>query len=331
MQSFPKKMPRTASGPWIRFARAERGAPMVAHMANGRSRRAGKAEVRFLGSLLGEIPHIHAWSELGDICSLSQAAELWAAPIGPNGSWVLHREDGPAVSQFDFYRVWCLRGLIHREGDLPAIEPIEGYMRKYLGYYWFRNGRRHRDGDKPAEIRSDGRAWYRDGIQWRANGGPAVEMESGELLWIDRSGEIAWSLNSVSHEFSRSAYGISRCLWYCATTRTIRAAMRFRVIMSLVIQMIQRGGLVFDIDETTSSFRLCRLTTSAEVPVTKWRHIESVLWLRWIESHADERFPELAAAMRVRAMRQAMKGVGDQLRVDTLKSRGRLAFMPQKL
>ena len=53
---------------------------------------------------------------------------------------------------------WYKTGLLHREGDLPAITYNNG------GKEWYKFGKRHRDGNEPAIIYCNGRLeWYKNG------------------------------------------------------------------------------------------------------------------------------------------------------------------------
>ena len=51
-----------------------------------------------------------------------------------------------------------MNGVLHRDGDLPAVISARGDLE-----YW-KNGRRHRD-NGPAIIRKDGVcSWYKNGV-----------------------------------------------------------------------------------------------------------------------------------------------------------------------
>lgn len=93
--------------------------------------------------------------------------------VGGNQSWykngVLHREgDLPAVISTSNRQAhysnscskeWYKDGHLHRDGDLPAVECISG-MRS-----WYKDGKKHRDGDLAAVIHDkNNQYWYKDGI-----------------------------------------------------------------------------------------------------------------------------------------------------------------------
>ncbi len=66
----------------------------------------------------------------------------------------LHREDGPAIIYNNETTYWWKDGLIHRDGDLPAVERADGHKE------WWKNGQRHRDGHLPAIIYANGITAY---------------------------------------------------------------------------------------------------------------------------------------------------------------------------
>ncbi len=69
-------------------------------------------------------------------------------------------------------------GQLHRDGDLPAIEGVNGSK------YWYQNGKLHRDGDLPAVEFADGsKAWYQNGEVHRDGGLPAVQWVDGTKDW----------------------------------------------------------------------------------------------------------------------------------------------------
>ena len=71
-----------------------------------------------------------------------------------------HRECGPAVECNNGHRAWYINGLLHREGDLPAVESYSGDR------YWYKRGMKHRDSG-PAVIKTNGdRHWYLDGKRY---------------------------------------------------------------------------------------------------------------------------------------------------------------------
>lgn len=74
-------------------------------------------------------------------------------------------------------------GLLHRDGDLPAVINTDGSQ------HWFRNGRRHRDNDQPAAIYTSesfyngSQYWYINGELHRDNNQPAVIYGDGSKEW----------------------------------------------------------------------------------------------------------------------------------------------------
>ena len=66
---------------------------------------------------------------------------------------VLHRENGPAIEQYDGTMLWHQNGQLHRTNG-PAIEWRDGEKR------WYQDGRLHRT-DGPAIERCNGtKEWY---------------------------------------------------------------------------------------------------------------------------------------------------------------------------
>lgn len=60
------------------------------------------------------------------------------------------------------------RFILHRDGDLPAVEYEEG------GSIYYKHGKKHRDNDKPAEITSWGtEVWWYEGEKHRDGNKPA--------------------------------------------------------------------------------------------------------------------------------------------------------------
>ena len=55
-------------------------------------------------------------------------------------------------------KYWYKNGKRHRDGDLPAVEEVNGYK------CWYKNGKKHRDGDLPAVVLADGtKEWWKYG------------------------------------------------------------------------------------------------------------------------------------------------------------------------
>ena len=73
-----------------------------------------------------------------------------------DGSFIYHREDGPAVEYTDGDKHWYINGKRHRE-DGPAIEFIDGAK------FWYVDGKKHRE-DGPAGEYANGlkNYWYND-------------------------------------------------------------------------------------------------------------------------------------------------------------------------
>lgn len=69
---------------------------------------------------------------------------------------VLHREDGPAVEQYDGYRAWYKMGSIHRE-DGPALIYPSGQKE------WRLHNLRHREDGPAVEFPDGTKEWYLDG------------------------------------------------------------------------------------------------------------------------------------------------------------------------
>ena len=90
----------------------------------------------------------------------------------------LHNPEVPAkvTTAGTEYRI---NGLLHREGDKPAIEEgADGTKR------WYKNGQLHRDGDKPAiDWASGDKEWYKNGQLHRDGDKPAIEWASGTKKW----------------------------------------------------------------------------------------------------------------------------------------------------
>ena len=94
----------------------------------------------------------------------------------------LHNPDGPAVvNQRSNHKEWYNRGLLHRDGDEPAVLG-EGYS----SYY--KHGKLHRDGGQPAIISKNGNhlEWYVNGQRHRdRNEGPAVFIRAQRQGFAD--------------------------------------------------------------------------------------------------------------------------------------------------
>ena len=75
-------------------------------------------------------------------------------------------------------RQWCVEGILHRDGDEPAVILADGSR------VWYKHGERHRDGDEPAYIAADGsRSWYKHGKLHREGDEPAYIGAHGWREW----------------------------------------------------------------------------------------------------------------------------------------------------
>ncbi|OQX78904.1 MAG: hypothetical protein B6D56_08100 [Candidatus Omnitrophica bacterium 4484_70.1] len=69
-----------------------------------------------------------------------------------------HRDKGPAIVKFDekgkaIYLAWYKNGVLHSEGDKPAIVEISRIPQCFKAtFFWYRNNQRHREGIKPAYV-----------------------------------------------------------------------------------------------------------------------------------------------------------------------------------
>ncbi len=106
----------------------------------------------------------------------------------------LHCLDDVPFTTLGGNKYWYHYGLLHRDGDLPAIEEINQGQTA-----WYQYGRLHRDDDKPALIYGDGsQYWYRHGKLHRDNGKPA-------MIWAD--GTQKWYVNGLLHRASSDRDG----------------------------------------------------------------------------------------------------------------------------
>ncbi len=93
----------------------------------------------------------------------------------------LHRKNGPAITAIILPRnplrkkEWFRIGVLHRVGDLPAIEWSNGDKE------WWWKGKCHRD-DNPAVITVFGKFWYSHGEFYREKG-PVVEWTNENKEW----------------------------------------------------------------------------------------------------------------------------------------------------
>jgi hypothetical protein len=87
------------------------------------------------------------------------------------------RKDLPAVEFDDGHKEWCIDGMLHRDGDFPAVTS-NGAMK------WYKFGKCHRENDLPAHIISDGtQFWYKNGIEYTFS-----KYENGTKEWRDNYG-----------------------------------------------------------------------------------------------------------------------------------------------
>jgi hypothetical protein len=91
---------------------------------------------------------------------------------------VLHRDgDLPAIEHTNGDKEWYVNGKRHRE-VLPAIEHANGTKE------WYLNGVRHRNGGHPAVERANrDREWWVNGVKHREGGLPAVDCTNGHKEW----------------------------------------------------------------------------------------------------------------------------------------------------
>lgn len=106
----------------------------------------------------------------------------------------------------DGTKKWYQKGLLHRDGDLPAVQYYNGDKE------WYQRGLLHRDNDLPSVERSDGsKRWYQKGALHRENDLPAIMIPGIVDRWLqhdvlDRkngpaviwcSGMMEWSRDGV--------------------------------------------------------------------------------------------------------------------------------------
>lgn len=96
-----------------------------------------------------------------------------------NANGELHRDgDLPAIEYLDGTKYWAQNGKWHRGGDLPAIEFPDGTKE------WWVNNKRHRDNDLPAVEWMDGTKWWSQNGRLHRDGDlPAVESPDGTKEW----------------------------------------------------------------------------------------------------------------------------------------------------
>jgi hypothetical protein len=121
--------------------------------------------------------------------------------------------DQPAELWENGTEFWYRGGLVHRDGDLPAVtwygkedtirramvrgsaidfHPAEIPKPHIRSQSWYQNGERHRDGDRPAEVCANGdKYWYQHGELHRDGGKPAKIAVSGLHYWVVRGVLVA--------------------------------------------------------------------------------------------------------------------------------------------
>ncbi len=94
---------------------------------------------------------------------------------------IIGREDGPAIVS-DNTTIYVKDGIIHRDDNKPAIEVNINYL--YGRQEWRKEGKLHREGDLPAIEHVNGsKEWYKDGDLHR-DGGPAIDHIDGTQQWL---------------------------------------------------------------------------------------------------------------------------------------------------
>jgi hypothetical protein len=96
---------------------------------------------------------------------------------------LLHREgDKPAMVYSDGSKTYMKKNVIHRDNG-PAIWQYNKITDEFTIMY-MRKGVGHRDGDLPAVITSNGNMlWFKNGMQNRANGLPSARYGNGDMHW----------------------------------------------------------------------------------------------------------------------------------------------------
>jgi len=88
-----------------------------------------------------------------------------------------HSCDGPAIIN-NGDQFWYKEGVLHRDGDQPAVIYANGDQE------WFKEGNRNREGDRPAIIFADGdHEWWKEGKLHRDGDQPAVIGANGNQEW----------------------------------------------------------------------------------------------------------------------------------------------------
>jgi hypothetical protein len=228
------------------------------------------------------VTHFKLGDQLVAIRNASTADEYWY-----DGDHQLHRNDGlPAViRQHAPYRLekWYIHGVLHRDGDLPAIHCSSVRGTKYA--FWFKGGVRHRDGDLPASIEEDCHVfietWYKDGQIYREGGKPTIVHKlRGEIVaefWhrgnqLHRDGDLP---ARVEH-----GKGVIKTVW-CRDGRTHRDG-------DLPAFISYYGGMVIE----SAWYKDGHLHRDGDLPAIISREVwgdgvEKELWFKHGEQHRD--------------------------------------------
>jgi hypothetical protein len=98
-----------------------------------------------------------------------------------NKDGLVHREgDNPAIIYASGKKKWFKEGSLHRENDQPAI------IDEYGSQSWYKNGQRHREGDEPSYVGGSfggPRFWRKHDILHRDNDKPAIITQAGCRYW----------------------------------------------------------------------------------------------------------------------------------------------------
>jgi hypothetical protein len=91
---------------------------------------------------------------------------------------VIHREGNePAIITSDGTRQWIQNGKFHSDAMHPAIQHANGDK------IWLNNGKYHSYNDQPALITNVTKQWYKDGVLHRSNDMPAIIRSDGTHEW----------------------------------------------------------------------------------------------------------------------------------------------------
>lgn len=132
-----------------------------------------------------------------------RGAQLWYA------DGVLHRDgDEPAVVLADGSRKWYTNGALHRNGGEPAIQMTDGVTA------WHVHGALHRDGDRPAFVSRLSQIWAKNNVVHRDS-----TDEYGNLLpaRIFSNGGREYVVNGLYHNTNDNPALVYNdgSEWYC--------------------------------------------------------------------------------------------------------------------